>query len=80
MAGSVQCALCRHGNSDPAALHHGIGQQPIRFFPAFLWAEIVGVFEVDGIYTGERDELFKINVLVGFDLEAVELLFSDLAR
>ncbi len=58
----------------------GIGQQPIRFFPAFLWAEIVGVFEVDGIYTGERDELFKINVLVGFDLEAVELLFSDLAR
>jgi hypothetical protein len=37
----------------------------------------VGVFKIDRINAGKRDELFEIDASVGFGLKTFEFLFSD---
>ncbi len=62
-------------DGNTAALRHRIGKQTVRLLSALVGAQEVSVFEVDRIHGRERDELFKIDALVGFGFEAFRFLF-----
>jgi hypothetical protein len=60
-------------DGNTAALRYGIGKQTVRLLSALVGAQEGSVFQADRIHGRERDELFKIDALVGFRLRGFQV-------
>ena len=65
------------GQGHPLRLGHGIGEEPVRLLAALVGAEVVGLFEVDGIHGGQGHELGDVDHLGRLALEGLDLLVRE---
>jgi hypothetical protein len=68
------------GDGTLLAVAHRLGKEMVRALGALVRAEVVRVFEVDGIDTRQRHERPDLDRAVGLGLERVELLLGERDR